>query len=181
MDVGEEGVIQISGYNTTKLEEVETFVTGLLAGGGGRGGGRAGGREKRDKPAYTGPEPVEGEVYTGKITGIHNWGVFLEIMPGLEGLCHVSELHSERVRNCEGFVHSMGVDELKVKYLGKNERGQLQLSRKQTLSDGGGGGGGRGGGVGWERNEPRGSPEPKAEMTPEEEAVIEAAIFGAES
>ena len=187
MDVGEEGLIQISGFNTTKREEVENFVTELLAGGGGGRGGRGGGRREREpKPAYEGPEPVEGEIYTGKITGIHNWGVFLEIMPGLEGLCHVSELHSERVRNCEGFVQSLGVDELKVMYKGKNDRGQLQLSRKATMGGGGGGGdrGRREGGRGprWERNpNPSSPPEsPVAKMTPEEEAVIEAAIFGAE-
>ena len=79
-------------------------------------------------------EPVEGEVYKGKITGIHQFGVFVEILPGaedgsypgLEGLCHVSELHTERVRNCEGFMNSMGIEEMEVKYLGKNNKGKLQ-------------------------------------------------------
>ena len=83
---------------------------------------------------------MEGQVYKGKITGIHQFGVFVEILPGaedgstpgLEGLCHVSELHYEGVRNCEGFVKSMGVEELEVKYIGKNAKGQLQLSLQQT-------------------------------------------------
>jgi len=81
--------------------------------------------------------------YKGKITGIHNFGVFVEIMPGaedgstpgLEGLCHVSELHTERIRNCEAFMNSLGYTELEVKYLGKNQKGKLQLSRKAVLEE----------------------------------------------
>ena len=71
--------------------------------------------------------------------------------PGLEGLCHISELHIERVRNCQGFVNGMNTESLEVKYLGLNARGQLQLSRKAAMVDagkgqgGGGGGGARGG------------------------------------
>eukprot|EP00978_Attheya_sp_CCMP212_P002889 scaffold5951_cov56-Attheya_sp.AAC.2 len=55
--------------------------------------------------------------------------------PGLEGLCHVSELHVERVRNCEGFVNSMNTDVLDVKYIGRNAKGQLQLSRKAFMEE----------------------------------------------
>jgi polyribonucleotide nucleotidyltransferase len=39
------------------------------------------------------------------------------------------------VRNVEGFMNSMGVEELEVKYLGKNAKGQLQLSRKAVLEE----------------------------------------------
>merc|ERR1711966_340864 len=112
----------------------------LVEGGGGRGGGR-GPREPR--PEYVGPPAEEGKTYTGKITGIHNFGVFLEILPGaedgstpgLEGLCHVAELHVEHVRNTEGFINSNGWEELEVKLLNINEKGQLQLSRKAVLEE----------------------------------------------
>lgn len=143
MNVEENGKIQITSLNTKKMKEAEAFVMELITkAGGGRGGGRGGGgREPR--PAYVGPDAVEGQVYKGKITGIHQFGVFVEILPGaedestpgLEGLCHVSELHYERVRNCEGFIKSMGVEELEVKYIGKNAKGQLQLSRKAVQED----------------------------------------------
>ncbi|GMH79807.1 hypothetical protein TrST_g3481 [Triparma strigata] len=191
MDVGEEGEIQISGFNATKLGEVEEFVKKLVEGGGGARGG--GGREREPKKPYDGPEPVEGETYSGKVTGVHAWGVFLEIMPGLEGLCHVSELHTERVRSCEGFVSSLG-EGFDVKYLGKNDKGQLQLSRKQVMDGGGGGGGGGGRGRGGDRGGDRGGggrgrernrsgreragdePEKGVEMPQAEIDVIEAAI-----
>merc|ERR1712160_195056 len=100
---------------------------GIKGGGGGKGG-RDGGRGGRDggRPKFAGPEPEIGTNYKGKITGIHDFGVFVEIIPGpedgstpgLEGLCHVSELHTERVRNCEAFMNSLGYTELEVKYLG---------------------------------------------------------------
>jgi len=146
MDVGEDGSIQLTSMDPDKLTEAETFVKALIAGGGGgAGGGRGGGggRERSPRPKYEGPEAEIGTVYKGKNTGIHSWGVFVEILPGaedgstpgLEGLCHVSELHVERVRNTEGFVNSLGTEELEVKYLGINEKGQLRLSRKAVLED----------------------------------------------
>eukprot|EP00957_Ditylum_brightwellii_P176618 13452040-Ditylum_brightwellii.AAC.1 len=131
MDVQEDGTIQISGMSSEKLKAAEEFVNNLVAGGGGGGGGGRGGK-REPRPKYVGPMPEEGAILTGKITGIHQFGVFLEIMPGaedgstpaLEGLCHVSELHIERVRNCEGFVGSMNTETLEVKFLGINAKGQ---------------------------------------------------------
>jgi len=145
MDVGEDGSIQLSSFDTEKMNAAEAFVKELIKGGGGGKGGRDGGRGGRDggRPKFAGPEPEIGTNYKGKITGIHDFGVFVEIIagpedgstPGLEGLCHVSELHTDRVRNCEGFVNSMGVEELEVKYIGKNAKGKFQLSRKQFLEE----------------------------------------------
>jgi polyribonucleotide nucleotidyltransferase len=142
MDVGEEGAIQCSAMNATMLEQVQAFVEELISSDmlGKKGGGRQ--REpKAPRPVYSGPEPEIGQVYKGKITGIHAFGCFVEFLPGaedgstpgLEGLCHVSELHIERVRNCEGFLNSLQTEELEVKLLGKNEKGQYQLSRKAIL------------------------------------------------
>ena len=54
--------------------------------------------------------------------------------PGLEGLVHVSELARERVRNCEAFMRSMNVEELTVKYIGR-DKGKIQLSRKAVLEE----------------------------------------------
>lgn len=167
MDVQEDGSIQISSLKTDKLQPAEEFVMDLIKGGG--KGGRGGDREKR--VPYAGPEPVEGETYSGKITGIHQFGVFVEILPGaedgsyssLEGLCHISELHIERVRNCEGFMRSLGIEEMEVKYLGKNNKGQLQLSRKAVLE---------------ERKSQKGPKVPPSEMSDEEVDVIAQAIEG---
>lgn len=137
MDVTDDGSVQITGMTMANLTAAEEFVKGLVAGGGGRGG-----REPRaPKAEYAGPEPEIGKIYKGKITGTHSYGVFVEILPGaedgstpgLEGLCHVSELHTERVRSCEGFIAAMRVEELEVKLMSINEKGQLKLSRKAVL------------------------------------------------
>ena len=135
MDVKDDGRIQVSSFNTEKMKQAEEFVMNLIKGGGGGG-------NKSERPKYAGPEPVEGEMYTGKITGIHPFGVFLEILPGaedgstpgLEGLVHVSELARDRIRNCEGYIKSLGVEELTVKYLGV-EKGKIRLSRKAVLEE----------------------------------------------
>jgi polyribonucleotide nucleotidyltransferase len=137
MNVNDDGNVQMTSFKGDKLKEAQEFVMKLIGDGGG-GGGR-GKREER-KP-YAGPEPVEGQLYTGKIKGVHNFGVFLEFMPGaedgsysgLEGLCHVSELARDKVRNCEAYVNSLGVEEFDVVYLGINNAGKRQLSRKQAL------------------------------------------------
>lgn len=134
MDVDDDGRIQISSFKEEKLQAAKDFVLGLI--GDGPNGA------KKERPKYEGPEPVLGKNYTGKITGIHPFGVFVEIMPGaedgstpgLEGLVHVSELARERVRNCEGFIRSMNVEELTVKYIGV-EKGKIQLSRKAVLEE----------------------------------------------
>lgn len=174
MNVNDDGVVQISSFDAEKLTEAEDFVK-LLIGGGpkGRGG------KKEDRPQYAGPEPVEGETYTGKITGIHPFGVFLEFLPGaedgstpgLEGLCHVSELATERVRNCEGFVKSMNVEELEVVYLGINNAGKRQLSRKAVLEA-------KNGKSSPAKADPSTSSTPPAAMSEEELDVIARAIEG---
>jgi len=184
MNVEEDGKIQITSLDTKKMKKAESFIMELITkAGGGRGGGRGGGGGGREpRPAYVGPDAVEGQVYKGKITGIHQFGVFVEILPGaedgstpgLEGLCHVSELHYERVRNCEGFIKSMGVEELEVKYIGKNAKGQLQLSRKAVQEDRRNRGRKSSGGLNKNSEEEKKQPE----MSKKESDVIAQAIEG---
>ncbi|KAL7547699.1 hypothetical protein ACHAWF_010982 [Thalassiosira exigua] len=186
VDVKESGDVQISGFDMGQMEKAKEMIEALTSGGGGRGGGGRGGREPR--PEYVGPEAEVGTTYKGKITGIHAFGVFVEILPGpedgstpgLEGLCHVSDLHVERVRNCEGFVRAMNTETLEVVYLGKNKKGQHQLSRKAVLEGrgvkarGGNEGGGRG-----RRTDGGGASSPSPEMSQEEVEVIARAIDNA--
>lgn len=168
MDVNDEGEIQISSFQNDKLKEAEDFVTKLI------GGDQDGKAKRGERPRYAGPEPVEGDVYRGIIKGIHQFGVFLEFMPGaedgstpgLEGLCHVSELANERVRNCEGFVKGMKTEEFNVVYLGINQAGKRQLSRKAALGKKVGG-----------RQEPKKN-DMHSVMSEEEEDVIAKAIEG---
>jgi len=76
-------------------------------------------------------EVEEGKVYNGKVVKVEDFGCFVELWPGCEGLVHVSQLAHERV-NKPSDVVSVG-DEIVVKSLGYDNRGRLNLSRKEAL------------------------------------------------
>ena len=72
-----------------------------------------------------------GEIYEGKVVRVEKFGVFVQLFPGTDGLCHISKLAHERVNKVEDVV-KMG-DTIKVKVIGIDERGRIDLSRKATL------------------------------------------------
>jgi polyribonucleotide nucleotidyltransferase len=75
-----------------------------------------------------------GKLYQGRITGIKEFGCFVECLPGKEGLCHVSELADFRVRRTEDVV-KMG-EMIWVKCIGIDERtGKVRLSRKAAMKE----------------------------------------------
>ena len=76
-------------------------------------------------------EVEEGKIYTGKVVKVEDFGCFVELWPGCEGLVHVSELAHERVGKPKDVV-KVG-DEIIVKSLGYDNRGRLNLSRKAAL------------------------------------------------
>ena len=75
-----------------------------------------------------------GKVYTGKVTRLMNFGAFVEILPGKEGLVHISQLSTERVGKVEDVV-SVG-DEIVVKVTEIDQKGRINLSRKAVLANG---------------------------------------------
>jgi polyribonucleotide nucleotidyltransferase len=72
-----------------------------------------------------------GAIYNGKVVKVEDFGCFVELWPGCEGLVHVSELDYKRVEKPKDMV-SVG-DKIIVKALGYDNRGRLNLSRKQAL------------------------------------------------
>jgi polyribonucleotide nucleotidyltransferase len=74
-----------------------------------------------------------GEVFTGKVVKIASFGAFVELLPGIDGLVHISELEHYRVGNVEDVVNSG--DEIEVKVIGKDPSGKIKLSRKALLSN----------------------------------------------
>ena len=76
-------------------------------------------------------EVEEDHIYTGRVTKVENFGCFVELWPGCDGLVHVSELAHERVNKPSDIV-SVG-DEIIVKSKGYDNRGRLNLSRKDAL------------------------------------------------
>jgi polyribonucleotide nucleotidyltransferase len=108
---------------------------------------------------------VIGNIYTGKVVRIADFGAFVEILPGVDGLVHISQLDSERVNKVEDVV-GMG-DEITVMVTDIDPQGKIRLSRQAVLegwtaeearekdqrkpSGGRSGGGGRGGDRGGNR------------------------------
>ena len=76
-------------------------------------------------------EVEEGKIYTGKVVKVEDFGCFVELWPGCEGLVHVSQLDVKRVEKPSDMV-KVG-DEILVKSLGYDKKGRLNLSRKEVL------------------------------------------------
>ena len=78
-------------------------------------------------------EPEIGKVYTGKVTKLTDYGAFVEIFAGREGLLHISELDDGYVRKIEDVLNEG--DEVVVKLVEIDKFGRLNLSRKAVMSD----------------------------------------------
>ncbi len=78
-------------------------------------------------------DPEVGAIYKGKVVRIMNFGAFVEIAPGKDGLVHISKLDKTRVEKVEDVV-SIG-DQILVKVLGIDDQGRINLSRKDALAD----------------------------------------------
>ena len=72
-----------------------------------------------------------GRVYTGKVVSIRDFGAFVEILPGQDGLCHVSELDEKYVKNVTDVV-KVG-DKITVKVIAIDDQGRVKLSRKAVM------------------------------------------------
>jgi polyribonucleotide nucleotidyltransferase len=126
-------------------------------------------RQARDMVESLTETPILGRIYTGKVVRITDFGAFVEILPNVDGMVHISQLDSERVEKVEDVV-GMG-DEITVMVTGIDPQGKIRLSRQAVLEGwsleeaaardkpGGRSGGGRpgggfrsGGGRGGDRN-----------------------------
>lgn len=112
INISDDGTIALSSASAEKLAEAKNIIIGLTA------------------------EAEVGKVYKGIITSVVQFGLFLEILPGKEGLCHISELDTTRVEEIQDFMKKNNLkqgDTIEVIVLDVNERGQVKLSRKALL------------------------------------------------
>lgn len=107
IDINDDGLINIASTNLEGIEAAKAIINGLTS------------------------EVEIGRVYSGKVVSIVPFGVFVEILPGKEGLCHISEFDTLRIANLADHVKQGDV--INVKVIDINERGQLKLSRKATM------------------------------------------------
>ena len=76
-------------------------------------------------------EAVVGEIYLGTVAKVAEFGAFVTILPGVDGLCHISELSDQRVERTEDICQEG--DEIVVKCMGVERNGKIRLSRKEAL------------------------------------------------
>ena len=76
-------------------------------------------------------EVEEGKIYTAKVVSVEEFGCFVQLWPGCEGLVHISKLAKERVEKTEDVV-KVG-DEILVKAIGLDKKGKLNFSRKDAM------------------------------------------------
>lgn len=110
IDIEEDGRVYIAAVNSEEAAKAIDMINGITA------------------------EVEVGKVYTGKVTRLMAFGAFVEILPGKEGLVHISQLSTERVNKVEDVV-SVG-DEIVVKVTEIDQKGRINLSRKAVLAGG---------------------------------------------
>jgi predicted RNA-binding protein with RPS1 domain len=102
---------------------------------GDRGGGRSNNNNNNGEKieVVKGPPPEVGMIYRNcKITGVHDFGVFVEATPGHEGLVHITELDIARIDTPEKAGYMLG-QMIDVKFIGINNKGQKRFSRRAVL------------------------------------------------
>lgn len=133
IDIQEDGTIFVAGVDGVKAEAALERIDMLTT------------------------EPEPGQIFTGKVVRITDFGAFVELIPGLDGMVHISQLASEHLRTVEDAVRMN--DEIMVMVTDVSDEGKIRLSRRAVLEGWsleeareqdavrkGGGSGGRGGG-----------------------------------
>ncbi|MBN2453388.1 MAG: polyribonucleotide nucleotidyltransferase [Candidatus Omnitrophica bacterium] len=106
IDIDDDGMCQVASQDGVAIDKAVAVIRGMIE------------------------EPEVGRIYKGKVKRIMNFGAFCEILPGKEGLIHVSELANKFVKNVEDVV-KIG-DEVTVKVIEIDEQGRVNLSKKQA-------------------------------------------------
>jgi polyribonucleotide nucleotidyltransferase len=109
IEVEDDGTVTISSVDVTKAEKARDAIDALCA------------------------EAQVGRIYTGTVVSIKDFGAFIEILPGTDGMCHVSELSDKYVKNVADVV-KMG-DTVRVKVISIDDTGRIKLSRKVALKE----------------------------------------------
>ncbi len=109
IDIGDEGQVRIYGENQESAEKALSMVEGITA------------------------EAEIGKIYTGKVNKIVDFGAFVNILPGTDGLVHISQIAQERVNQVTDYLQEG--QEVQVKVLDVDNRGRIKLSIKEAQAE----------------------------------------------
>lgn len=102
IDIKEDGLITVAAADMVNIEKAINWIKALTE------------------------EPEVGRIYEGKVVSIKDFGAFINILPGIDGMVHISELSNERVENVTDILSEGQI--INVKLMGIDERGRLSLS-----------------------------------------------------
>jgi polyribonucleotide nucleotidyltransferase len=108
IDINDAGLVSITSNNGEAMEKAKQIIHDLTA------------------------EVEIGKIYTGKIVKVADFGYFVELFPGKQGLCHISEISNKRLATIHDAPFKEG-DTLEVKVIDINDRGQIKLSHRAAL------------------------------------------------
>jgi len=106
IDIKEDGLITVAASDTKNIEKALDWIRSLTE------------------------EPEVGKIYNGTVVSIKDFGAFVNILPGIDGMVHISQLADERIENVTDVLHEGQV--VQVKLTGIDERGRLSLSIKDA-------------------------------------------------
>ncbi len=106
IDIKDDGLITIASNDPAKMADAIAWIKSLTE------------------------EPEVGRIYEGQVVSIKDFGAFINIMPGIDGMVHISQLSNERVDRVEDVLHEGQI--VKVKLTGIDDRGRLSLSLKDV-------------------------------------------------
>ena len=104
IDIKEDGLITFASNDPTKMQQALTWVKSLTE------------------------EPEVGKIYEGTVVSIKDFGAFINIMPGIDGMCHISAMSDQRVEKVTDVMKEG--DKVRVKLVAIDDRGRLSLSMK---------------------------------------------------
>ena len=107
VDIDDDGTIRIAAVNSAQAEACQAAIAAIVF------------------------EPEVGQVYTGKVTGIKEFGCFVEYAPGKEGMVHISKIANRRLERVEDAGIELGTV-VRVKYLGLDKKGRMDFSIKDA-------------------------------------------------
>ena len=110
IDINDSGLVSIASNNAEAMEKAKQIIHNLTA------------------------EVEIGKIYNGKIVSTVAFGYFVELFPGKEGLCHISEISNKRLASIHDAPFKDG-DALDVKVIDINDRGQIKLSHRAILEE----------------------------------------------
>ena len=106
IDIKEDGLVTVASPNGESIDRAVNWIRGLVE------------------------EPEVGKIYEGKVVSIKDFGAFVNIMPGIDGMVHISQLSSKRVKQVSDVIKEGQT--VRVKIVGIDERGRISLSMKDA-------------------------------------------------